>query len=63
VIPTNIWETILCDYTTKFKSGIRKPELNHIVIDVRLYNEECSEESEMCKLAHDFFGENITFEE
>ena len=63
VIPTNIWETILSDYTTKFKAGIKKPELNHIVIDVRLYNEECSEESEMSKLAHDFFGENITFEE
>ena len=62
VIPTNIWESILNDYTTKFKSGIKKPELNYVLIDVRLYNEECNEESEMKKLAHDFFGENITFE-
>ena len=62
VIPTNIWENILNDYSTQFKSGIKKPVLNNVVIDVRLYNEESNQESEMEKLAHDFFGENITFE-
>ena len=62
-IPTNIWETILTDYTSQFKSGIKKPQLAHINIDVRLYNEEVSaSESEMEKLAHEFFGENVSFE-
>lgn len=61
-IPTNVWDMILQDYTTKFKSGIRKPQLAHINIDVRLYNEEQVQESEMAKLAHDFFGNNVSFE-
>ena len=61
-IPTNVWDMILQDYTTKFKSGIRKPQLAHINIDVRLYNEEQVQESEMEKLAHDFFGNNVSFE-
>lgn len=61
-IPTGIWDLILSDYTQKFKSGIKKPQLAHINIDVRLYNEEIKEESEMVKLAHDFFGENVSFE-
>ena len=61
-IPTTVWDEILQDYTTKFKSGIKKPQLAHINIDVRLYNEEDSQESEMMRLAHDFFGENVSFE-
>ena len=61
-IPTNVWDMILQDYTTKFKSGIRKPQLAHINIDVRLYNEEEEiHESEMQKLAHEFFGDNVNF--
>ena len=61
-IPNGIWDLILSDYTQKFKSGIKKPQLAHINIDVRLYNEEVKEESEMAKLARDFFGENVSFE-
>ena len=61
-IPITVWDEILQDYTTKFKSGIKKPQLAHINIDVRLYNEEDSQESEMMRLAHDFFGENVSFE-
>ena len=62
-IPANVWESILQDYTTQFKSGIKKPQLAHINIDVRLYNEEeKEEESEIVRLAHDFFGENVSFE-
>ncbi len=62
VIPNSVWETILLDYTTQFKAGIKKPQLAHINIDVRLYNEENNQESEMEKLAHEFFGENVSFE-
>ena len=61
-IPSSVWEIILSDYTTQFKSGIKKPQLNHINIDVRLYNEENNQESEMQKIAFDFFGENVSFE-
>ena len=61
-IPANIWEAILLDYTTQFKSGIKKPQLAHINIDVRLYDEEDNQESEMTRIAHDFFGENVSFE-
>ena len=62
-IPEDKWEMILADYTQQFKSGIKKPQLAHINIDVRLYNEvETVSESEMEKLAHDFFGENVSFE-
>ena len=62
-IPIDVWEKILNDYTSQFKSGIKKPQLAHINIDVRLYDEvEKVEESEMVKLAHDFFGDNVSFE-
>ena len=62
-IPTGIWDMILADYTQKFKSGIKKPQLAHINIDVRLYNEkEEKTETEMERLAHDFFGDNVSFE-
>ena len=61
-IPANIWEAILLDYTIQFKSGIKKPQLAHINIDVRLYDEEDNQESEMTRIAHDFFGENVSFE-
>ena len=62
-IPSNVWDSILQDYTTQFKSGIKKPQLAHINIDVRLYNEEeKNQESEIVRLAHDFFGENVSFE-
>ena len=57
-----MWDSILQDYTTQFKSGIKKPQLAQINIDVRLYNEEQVQESEMAKLAHDFFGNNVSFE-
>ena len=53
---------ILADYTQQFKAGIKKPQLAHINIDVRLYNEEDEVmESEMEKLAHEFFGDNVNF--
>lgn len=61
-IPSGNWDMILTDYTQKFKSGIKKPQLAHINIDVRLYNEEIKEENETQKLAHEFFGENVSFE-
>ena len=62
-IPEDVWNMILADYTQQFKSGIKKPQLAHINIDVRLYNEvEVANESEMEKLAHEFFGENVSFE-
>ena len=62
-IPLNIWDVILNDYTTQFKSGIKKPQLAHINIDVRLYNEEEKVmESQMQKIAHDFFGDKVSFE-
>ena len=62
-IPEDSWNMILADYTQQFKAGIKKPQLAHINIDVRLYNEvEVAAESEMEKLAHEFFGENISFE-
>ena len=62
-IPAETWEKILADYTTQFKSGIKKPQLAQINIDVRLYDEEEKvQESEMVKLAHDFFGDNVSFE-
>ena len=61
-IPQGVWEIILADYTSKFKSGIKKPQLADINIDVRLYNEEEEvQESEMQKLAHEFFGDNVNF--
>ena len=61
-IPQSSWEMILADYTSQFKSGIKKPQLAHINIDVRLYNEEDEVvESEMEKLAHEFFGDNVNF--
>ena len=59
-IPADCWDQILADYTQQFKSGIKKPVLNNVCINVRLYNEENNQESEMVKLAKDFFGENIT---
>ena len=62
-IPEYVWNMILADYTQQFKAGIKKPQLAHINIDVRLYNEvEVANESEMEKLAHEFFGENVSFE-
>ena len=62
-IPSDIWDMILADYTAQFKSGIKKPQLANINIDVRLYNEEeIKEESEMEKIAYEFFGENVSFE-
>ena len=62
-IPEDVWNMILADYTQQFKAGIKKPQLAHINIDVRLYNEvEVANESEMEKLAHEFFGENVSFE-
>ena len=62
-IPSTIWETILKDYTVKFKSGNRKPKLDYINIDVRLYDEVVEkEETEMEKLAKEFFGELANFE-
>ena len=62
-IPSNVWDSILQDYTTQFKLGIKKPQLAHINIDVRLYNEEeKKQESEIARLAYDFFGENVSFE-
>ena len=61
-IPEDVWNMILADYTQQFKSGIKKPQLAHINIDVRLYNEEDEVvESEMEKLAHEFFGDNVNF--
>ena len=40
-----------------------EPQLANINIDVRLYNEEeIKEESEMEKIAYEFFGENVSFE-
>ena len=62
-IPNSIWDMILADYTSQFKSGIKKPQLANINIDVRLYNEEeVKEETEMEKIAYEFFGENVSFE-
>ena len=61
-IPTNIWDLILADYSSQYKSGIKKPQLAHINIDVRLYNEEDNQESEMERIARDLFGENVSFE-
>lgn len=61
-IPDGIWNQILADYTQQFKSGIKKPQLAHINIDVRLYNEEIKEESETQRLAREFFGDNVSFE-
>ena len=63
-IPTNIWDMILKDYTLKFKSGNRKPKLEQINIDVRLYDEVIEkEETEMEKLAKEFFGDLANFTE
>jgi hypothetical protein len=53
---------ILKDYTLKFKSGNRKPKLEQINIDVRLYDEVVEkEETEMEKLAKEFFGDLANF--
>ena len=47
VIPQNIWDILLRDYTIQYKSGNKRPTLESVNIDVRLYNEEASTESEM----------------
>lgn len=62
-IPKNIWDEILNSYSLQYKSGIKKPVLDNIYIDVRLYNEEDSGESEMKKITQEIFGDLVKFEE
>ena len=62
VIPQNIWDILLRDYTIQYKSGNKRPTLESVNIDVRLYNEEASTESEMQKIAYEFFGDIVNFE-
>jgi hypothetical protein len=62
-IPQNIWDVILKDYTTKYKNGNKKPTLDEVNIDVRLYDEvNDKNESEMQKLAFEIFGDLVNFE-
>lgn len=62
-IPQNIWDVILKDYTTKYKNGNKKPTLDEVNIDVRLYDEvNDKNESEMQKIAFEIFGDLVNFE-
>jgi len=61
-IPASIWNIILKDYTAKYKAGNKKPKLDSVDIDVRLYTEEIKEESEIKKVANDLFGDFVKFE-
>ena len=62
-IPKNIWDDILSNYSQQYKAGIKRPVLKEVYIDVRLYNEEESSESEMKKITHEIFGDLVKFEE
>ena len=61
-IPASVWEILLQEYTKQFRAGNKKPTLPHINIDVRLYDEEESKESEMQKIAYEIFGDLANFE-
>lgn len=62
-IPKHVWDEILASYSQQYKAGIKRPQLNDIYIDVRLYNEEDNNESEMKKITQEIFGDLVEFEE
>jgi DNA polymerase-3 subunit gamma/tau len=62
-IPKYIWDDILNNYSQQYKAGIKRPVLNEVYIDVRLYNEEENSESEMKKITQEIFGDLVKFEE